>query len=356
MATSAPSSIRLPRVRALARVPPRVMTTAGLAVITLLSVLIRTQKLGSGLWVDEGLSFGIADRPLTDIPGVMRKDGSPPLYYMIVHVWTRTLGVRSEQWLHALSLIFAVLAIFAAFALARALFGVRAGWLAALLIAFNPYLNQYAQEARMYSLVVLLSITTVGAFVGAFALERGRRWVVGYAVSQVVLLYTHNWGLFLGAGLTAAWIAMTLIAEGEARRALIRAGLTAAGIILVLYAPWLPTLAYQAAHTGAPWANSPSSTDLISVPRHLLGYTAQWLLVIGGGAAILALVRGPARRWPAEGRAVLVLILALVVAMGVPWLLSQSNPAWALRYEAVGVAPLILLAARGAARAGMTGL
>ena len=47
----------------------------------------------------------------------------------------------------------------------------------------------------MYSLVVLLRIVTVAAFVGAFVLERGRRWTVGFALSQAALLYTHNWGL-----------------------------------------------------------------------------------------------------------------------------------------------------------------
>ena len=52
----------------------------------------------------------------------------------------------------------------------------------------------------MYALVVLLSLTTCGAFVGAFVQDRGRRWTVAFALSQAVLLYTHNWGLFLGAG------------------------------------------------------------------------------------------------------------------------------------------------------------
>ena len=37
-------------------------------------------------------------------------------------------------------------------------FGRRAAWIAAVLAALNPYLTQYAQETRMYSLVVLLSL------------------------------------------------------------------------------------------------------------------------------------------------------------------------------------------------------
>ena len=49
-----------------------------------LSIYVRTRELGAGFWIDEGLSVGIADRPLTDIPGVLRQDGSPPLYYVLL--------------------------------------------------------------------------------------------------------------------------------------------------------------------------------------------------------------------------------------------------------------------------------
>ena len=95
----------------------------GLAALAALSILLRTGDFDAGLWVDEGLCFGIADRPLIDIPGVMRQDGSPPLYYMLLHVWIARARRAPEEALHALSLVFAVLAIPVAFALARTLFG-----------------------------------------------------------------------------------------------------------------------------------------------------------------------------------------------------------------------------------------
>jgi mannosyltransferase len=65
---------------------------AALGLIVLLSVLLRIRELGIGYWMDEGLSVGIADRPVGDIPGVMRQDGSPPLYYVLLHFWIRVFG------------------------------------------------------------------------------------------------------------------------------------------------------------------------------------------------------------------------------------------------------------------------
>lgn len=312
-------------------------TAAGLLALTAVAALLGVRELDAGLWIDEGLSYGIADRPLLDIPGVMRQDGSPPLYYMLLHVWTAVTGGRSEATLHGLSLVFALLTVPVAFALARSLFGARAGWIAAALFATNPFVSQYAQEARMYALVMLLGTVVCGTFVGAFLLARGRRWTVAFALAMAALLYTHNWALFLGAGLALAWLLFSRDREGW----------VAAAIIAVLYAPWLPTLLFQAQHTGAPWANPPDFRDLYEAPRELLGLTGQYVLLVAAGYGWSRLTdTGPAK----------ALAVAAVTAIALPWALSAIEPAWAIRYLAVAVAPLLLLAAAGLARARGVGL
>ena len=68
----------------------------GLGLLIAVSLLLRTRQLDVGYWIDEGLSVGIADRPLTDIPGVLKVDGSPPLYYMLLHVWMSLFGAASR--------------------------------------------------------------------------------------------------------------------------------------------------------------------------------------------------------------------------------------------------------------------
>jgi hypothetical protein len=96
-------------------------------------------------WIDEGLSVGIASHPLSDIPGVLREDGSPPLYYLILKLWMSVFG-SGEADTHALSVAFAIFTVPAAWLGARALFGDRAAWIAALLAAINPFLTYYSQE------------------------------------------------------------------------------------------------------------------------------------------------------------------------------------------------------------------
>ena len=67
-------------VRARSLTGARIAAPLGIGVLIALSVLLRTRQLDVGFWIDEGLSVGIADRPIGDIPGVLRQDGSPPLY------------------------------------------------------------------------------------------------------------------------------------------------------------------------------------------------------------------------------------------------------------------------------------
>src|SRR3954469_16859720 len=47
--------------------------------------------LGHRLWMDEGIAVGIASHPLAQIPGVLRLDGWPPLYYAVLHAWMALL-------------------------------------------------------------------------------------------------------------------------------------------------------------------------------------------------------------------------------------------------------------------------
>jgi mannosyltransferase len=89
----------------------------------------------------------------------------------------------------------------------------------------------------MYSLVVLLSLLASASFVLAFVHGR-RAHRVGLVVWTVLLLYTHNWGLFLAAGMVVAGV--VLRADGA----------WVGAAVAVLYALWLPRLVVQVLHTG----------------------------------------------------------------------------------------------------------
>ena len=319
-------------------------TPALLVGLTGLSLFVRTRVLGGGFWIDEGISVGIAHHHLTSIPHLLREDGSPPLYYLLLGLWIRVFG-EGESATHTLSLLFALGCIPLAYAVGRSLFGRLTGWCTAVLAAFDPFLTVYGQETRMYALLAFLSLLATLAYVEGVV--RGRRpWLVALAPILAAMMYTHTWSLFFCVGLVVA----TFLMARERLVPLLVAGAAA----FVLYAPWVPTLIFQARHTGAPWAGTPSFQWLVlSAGTVLPDNGAVFAFALVGGSA---LVRGLRGRLGEERRIVLLLAAAAGSAILLAWIVSFITPEWTARYFAAVLAPLLLLAARGTVRAGRLGL
>ena len=337
--------------RARARAPAAVWIAAGVVALTVVSLVLRTRSLDAAFCIDEGLSVGIASHGLLDIPGVLEQDGSPPLYYLLLHVWIQLFGT-GEEATHALSVVFSVLCVPAAFWAARTLFGARAGWIGAALAAINPFLTFYAQETRMYSLVGLLGLLLAATFLRVFA-DRDRRLLPVFALVLALLLYTHNWGLFLATGTVVALAWLWRTSGDDERRPLLRDALIGYGAATLLYAPWLPTLLFQARHTGAPWAEEPGFDALLTALGLLLGgATTAIALLLVAGSGVNTLMRDVSPR----ARRVTALLVLVVAGVALAWLSSQVSPAFSNRYFAAFVGPTLLLGAAGLAHAGRLGL
>jgi 4-amino-4-deoxy-L-arabinose transferase-like glycosyltransferase len=348
------ASVASRRPRALPRLSSPRAGTAWVAALVLglllISLVLRTRSLGASLWMDEGLSIGIASQPFFDIPGVLRQDGSPPLYYLLLHVWMKVIGSGPGET-QGLSVAISLLLIPACLWAGWTLFGRRAGLIGAALAAVNPFVTTYAEETRMYSLMVLLSLLVTAAFVHVFVLRR-RRYLPLLAVSMAALLYTHNWGLFVGAGLavTLAYLWRT----SDERAELLRDAALGFGAAALLYVPWLPTLLYQVQHTGAPWLDPPRLGAPVQIAKALLGGgSATVALVLAAGSGLGSSLR---ERLGRERQAIFTITVAFAATLVIAWLVSQFSPAWTTRYLGVSLGPLLLLAAVGLARSGRLGL
>ncbi len=123
----------------------------------------------------------------------------------------------------------------------------------------------------------------------------------------------------------------------------------------LLYLPWVPTLLFQAAHTGAPWSRKPGY-EQTSRWRRRTGCSAtrrgscSWSRRAAAWSRSIQAGRG--RELTAQGRAVArgrdrSRLGTVLLAYGA----SQFSPAWAMRYLAIAVPPFLLLVAAGLASA-----
>ena len=325
---------------------------AGVLGLLAVSLALRLEGLGDWLWMDEGISVGIASHSPLRIPGLLVKDGSPPLYYLVLHGWMAVVG-RSEAQTHALSLVLALTTVPLGLWAGWSLFGARVGWIVALLAATSPFLSFFASETRMYTLAVVLALVATAAHLHVFAFGRGR-YLPLFVAALALLLYTHNWGLYLGLAAAVAVVPCVLAALD--RRVVLRRAALGFGAVGVLFLPWVPTLLSQARHTGAPWSPTPAIREAVSVLAVVLGDESERVLValvLTAGLALASLVRRP--REP-EAAAAIALAVMVGVTLTAGWAASQVKPAWSPRYLAVLLPALLFLAALGLARSGVAGV
>ena len=180
----------------------------GLLVITLLALGVRLYQLGAqSLWYDEGVTATLAQRTLAELTQWTARDIQPPLYYYVVWGWGRVAG-WSEWSLRFPAAFWGVLATPLLAMIAQRLTGCR--WislLAALLVATHPLLVYYSQEARMYTMLVTLTLLAGYGLLrlGDSDQTKWRAWL-GYGLSASMALYTHYFAFFLLLALGIAFL------------------------------------------------------------------------------------------------------------------------------------------------------
>jgi len=314
------------------------------------------------LWLDEAQSVAIARLPLPELFAALEQDGSPPLYYLLLHAWIAVFG-ESAAAVRVLSAGISVLTLPLAWDLARRLAGRRVAVALVVLLATSPFLIRYASETRMYALLVLLTVLCVGAAV-AVVRRPGPGPVLRLGVVVGALLLTHLWGFHVVAVVGLLALATLPVRRSPALRLL--AGLAVGGL---LFTPWVLSLFVQLAHTGTPWAAPPAFAVLplaleawqggSQVRAHVLGTALLLLAVLGLLAAAAA--RRPGERTvllslrPRPSRAVLLALSlgTLLVAGAVSGL---TGTAVADRYTSVAVFGFLALAAWGVAALPGTGV
>ncbi len=173
-------------------------------------------------------------RLIQALGGMIRQNG--PLYFVLLRGWIALTGT-SAYGMRFFSLLFGVLSVPLTYTLGRQWFDRRVGLLAALLMTGSPYLTWYAQETKMYSLVLAL------ALVALYSLRRaleggGIRWWTVQVVATSLAFYSH----VLAALLVPVQILLALTWWPQARRRWIGASVSLACLTL----PYLPLLLWQA--------------------------------------------------------------------------------------------------------------
>ncbi len=230
--------------------------------LTVLAAVLRFYRLAhQGFWFDEGNTALLVHlSPIRMLQLLPHNESTPPLYYCVAWVWSRIFG-SGEAGLRSLSAVAGVATVPVVYVAAAKLITPRTGVVAAALAACNPFLIWYSQEARAYSMLVLLGAASVATF--AYALERpSTRRVGAWVLASALALGTHYYAALIVVP-EALWL---LVAHRRVRAAQAGVGLVAlCGLALV------PLAVSQNGTGHASWiAAIPISRRLSQVGRQLL--------------------------------------------------------------------------------------
>ena len=248
---------------------PRPRLLIGAGIVVLVGGLFFYFSTRSDLWFDEALSVNIARLPFSDLHEALRHDGAPPLFYVLLHLWTAAFGT-SDVAVRSMSGVFMLGAAVAIWFAARRLGGRQLAWLAAMIMLANPYAIRYATEARMYALEILLVACGIVIFQRVVDRPTYPRAAL-FALVVALALYTQYWSFYL---LPVVGVVLVWMIWRDRDRDAARYLLVATGVGVVAFLPWLPTFVYQGMHTGTPWGTA-------ILPALPFGYT---LRDFAGGA------------------------------------------------------------------------
>jgi mannosyltransferase len=202
----------------------------GLLGITILGALLRLHYLDrESFWFDESASVAIARLDWGGLWKVVsRLEANMALYYGLLHVW---IGFsESEFVVRCLSVVAGVLTVPLIYAIGKRMFGTKVGLVSAVLLSANPFHIKYSQEARGYSLVVLLVTLSFLFFIAALQ-NQSRNYWIGYVLASTLAVYAHFFAVLV---LGAQWISLVLLRLRDVPRSKL---LISISVIIVLLLP-----------------------------------------------------------------------------------------------------------------------
>lgn len=279
----------------------RSAVTPGLLIVAIVAVVVGVVLrfvAMSPMWLDEAISASLAGVVTGDSTGgwsalveALRHDGHPPLYYMLLALWSVPFG-ESDGALRAFSGVLGVVSLPLVWLVARRYLDQRGCVLVVAVLASSPFAIRYATEARMYALLLVLLLVLHLAVAQVWERPSVLRSAVLAGVVAALLL-THYWSLFAIAVLgTGGLVAGVRNGRREVRQAGHLIGAVVAGSLAFL--PWLPVLLYQLAHTGTPWSAAPRPTVVAALTLEAYGggRGSEALLVVVTLAVLVAVGLG----------------------------------------------------------------
>jgi mannosyltransferase len=237
-----------------------------LILIVLLGTTLRLYDLGTeSFWFDEIYTVHRVSQDLQTLVHQFATQGNVTrnaVYYLLAHFWVMPFEI-TEVSIRSLSVLFGVLSIGMMYLVGQQMFSEKVGLLSSLFMAVSEFQIQYSQEARFYSLFVLVTLVSIYCYILAVRLKQPRLWIFS-ALINILLFYTHTFAVFIFAVEYIHYFAYWKNNKGT----LVQWGMSQVLLVLAIFTSLIPMLregSIGGLGGGLAWITTPLLKDLLRI-------------------------------------------------------------------------------------------
>lgn len=217
------------------------------------------------------------------IKGILAEDPTNvPIFYLLLYVWIKLFGY-SANTMRILPQLCGALLVFFVGLIVEKIGNEKMGILAAVLAGTSVQLVYVSYQIRAYSMLMMFSAILFYVF-----LNRRTQWksIILYALSLLLLSYTHFFGVLVCAGLGSLDIINIILKKREKKY------LISYVIYVFLFVPYLATAYIKAAGMWAVfWPPVPAYRDIFFMIGDMCpGTVGKWSIYVFGGVFFVYLV------------------------------------------------------------------
>jgi len=298
---------------------------------TLISITISIPLIYlNGIRLDEAQSIWQVSHSIPEIFDIVGRDVHVPFYHIILHFWQ---GIFNNSIISAryLSLLISIISIPFVYILASKLYTKRIALMSTIIFILSPFINWYANEARMYSLLLLLAVLNSIFFIDILKKENTKSWI-GFIITAILGIYTHYfYWLFLISNAL-----FYLVSYKQFNKTLFPKFIISAVIILLAISPWIYyVISLGSAANTKPALQAPTSIDFFNIfSQYIFGFQPDIInsIILSSWPIIVILIFTSLQRKFKYSVFTTFVIFQILIPIGLAFILSYLRPIFLSRY------------------------